>query len=155
MHANAWGEIAKRMPHFKSTYNTLSSSNNSAIETKCYSQMMCTFRSHTHACSMIICVMFCLRRVEPKCFFFCMDAVHIACMILCMATFLCILYAEICVNTTTEYYIFHLFGLGYVANENVGRKEMAEQSRFVYLAAVSGPHSVWANCLGHYSVLSL
>ena len=51
-------------------------------------------------CSVIVCIMFCLRRVETESHFFAYLPVDIASMILCTARFLCIIYTEICVNAT-------------------------------------------------------
>ena len=57
-------QIEKRMPHFKSTFTTKFIKRFSEI--KCSSQTMRAFLSHTRACSVIVCVIFCLRRVKCR-----------------------------------------------------------------------------------------
>ena len=85
------------MPHFKSTFTTKFIKRFSEIKRS--SQTMRAFLSHTRVCSVIVCVMFCLRLAETKsrcCFF--AYAVLITFMILRTARFVCVIYAEICVN---------------------------------------------------------
>ena len=60
---------------------------------------MPAFLTPTRVCSVIVCVMFCLRRVETESRF-CAYAVRVAPMILRTAGFLCALYADTCVNAT-------------------------------------------------------
>ena len=60
---------------------------------------MCAFLSHTPACSVIVCVKFCWRRVGTEsCYLRTLYA--FASMILRTARFLCVIYAEIRVNAT-------------------------------------------------------
>ena len=59
------------------------------------------FLSHNRICSVIVCVMFRLRHVETESRFL-VYPVHIASMSLSTGRFSCVIYAENCVNTTTD-----------------------------------------------------
>ena len=90
-----WKEIEKQMLHFKSTFTTEFIKRFS--EVICSSQTMHTFLSHACVCSVIVCIMFCVRyELETKSRFLAYAAL-ITSMILRTARFLCVIYAEISV----------------------------------------------------------
>ena len=64
---------------------------------------MHAFLSHTRLCSVIVFAMFCLRCVETESCFLAYT-VRIASMTLRTAGFLCVIYAEIGINITTEHH---------------------------------------------------
>ena len=98
-------EQEKWMLHFKSTFGIKFIKRFNEI--KCSSQTMRASLSHTRTCSVIICVMFRLRCVETESWLSAY-AVRIASIILHTARFLCVIYAEICVNATTVCSLRHV-----------------------------------------------
>ena len=88
-------EIEERMPHFKSTFTNNFIKRFSKI--KGYSQTMRGLLLYTRVCSVVVHVMFCLRRLETESRFIAYGWAHHF-HDFRTARYLCVLYAEICVK---------------------------------------------------------